>query len=156
MGDFKEHVLFGFLTASVFAYFMKHNINMGLSESIVTSASIFLGSVLPDVDHKKAYVHRAVKSFLSITPGMLCIFFLPFQIHYNFAVGVLMFGVIYTVISRAKIRHRGFTHSFSFLVIVASLGVILSVYLFSSPVPGLAGGLGILSHLILDGELKMT
>lgn len=156
MGDFKEHVLFGFLTASVAAYFLKQNLVLAFPEVVISSIGIFIGSVISDIDHKKAYVHRAVKSFSSIGLGGVLLFFLPFRIHQNFIAASGAFLIVYTSFSAVKMRHRGFTHSLSFLAIVSSLGVISGVLLFSSIIPGLAVGLGVFSHLVLDGEFKLT
>jgi membrane-bound metal-dependent hydrolase YbcI (DUF457 family) len=156
MGDFTEHVLFGFLTAAMASYFLKQNIALGVPEATASSIAVVIGSVLPDVDHKKAYVHRAVKAFSSIGAGVFAVVFLPFEIHYNFVVAAAAFLTVYIGFSTIKMTHRGFTHSVSFAAIISSIAVISSVFLLGSPAPGVAAGLGLLSHLVLDQEFKLT
>jgi inner membrane protein len=156
MGDFTEHVLFGFLAAAMVSYFLEQNIDLAVPEAVASSLAIVVGSVLPDIDHKNAYVHRAVKAFSSIGAGVLAIVFLPFQIHYNFIVAAAAFLAVYIGFSTIKMEHRGFTHSISFMAIVSSAAVICSVFLLSSPAPGLAVGLGVFSHLVLDWEFKLV
>lgn len=156
MGDFTEHILFGFLAAAVTAYILKQNVTLGVGEAITSSLAVLVGSVLPDIDHKKAYVHRAVKSFSSIGLGLATIFFLPLPVRYSFFAGVTVFLLVYLAFSVVKMRHRGFTHSFSFLAIITSISFIGGIYAFSSPAPGIAAGIGLLSHMILDGEFKIS
>ena len=155
MGDFSEHILFGFLSASVISYFLKGVLVLQATEAFAASLAIVVGSILPDIDHKNSYVHRAVKAFTSIAAGVLAIVFLPLPIHQKFVIAAMLFLGVYTTFSLVKIRHRGFTHSFSFLAIVTSLGVIASIYLSYSYIPGLALGVGLLSHLVLDTEFKL-
>lgn len=156
MGDFKQHVIFGFLTGSVVSFFLKGWINLSPTELFLSVTMLVIGSVLPDIDHKKAYVHRAAKSFTSIGGGVAAIVYLPFPVYINFVFACIAFLFIYTSISSMRIKHRGFTHSISFCTIVMSLGVITSVYLFTSIVPGIAIGLGVMSHLVLDREFKIV
>lgn len=156
MGDFTEHVLFGSLTGLAVSYIFKQDIALGAPEAIASSLAIVVGSVLPDIDHKNAYIHRASKAFASITLGILTLILLPFKLHQNFFVALGVFLGVYAAFSAVKMRHRGFTHSFSFLMIISSVCVISGVYLFSSVIPGIAAGLGVMSHLILDREFKLT
>lgn len=149
-------MLFGFLTAAMVSYFLKQNIALGFPEAVASSLAIVIGSVLPDIDHKKAYVHRAVKAFASIGAGVFSVVFLPFRIHYNFVVAAAAFLSVYAGFSAISMEHRGFTHSLSFMAIVSSVSVISSVFILSSPAPGLAAGLGVLSHLVLDWEFKLV
>lgn len=155
MGDFNEHLLFGFLSAAVVAYFAKDWMNFTPLQTMTSAIFLAAGSVLPDIDHKKAYVHRAAKSFLSISLGLAAFVLLPFQVQVRFIVASAVIATVYLGISRVKMRHRGFTHSISFASIVASIGVIIGVMFFSTALPGIALGLGLLSHLALDGEFKL-
>ena len=156
MGDFTEHVLFGFLTALAVSYLFKQDITLGAPEAIASSLGVLVGSVVPDIDHKNAYIHRAAKAFISIAAGVLSLVLLPFRIHQNFIAALGLFLIVYTASSAVNMRHRGFTHSFSFMAIISSMCVIFGVYVFSSVTPGIAVGLGILSHLMLDREFKLT
>lgn len=155
MGDFSEHILFGFLSAAVISYFLKDFMMLQPLEAFAASLGVVVGAVLPDIDHKNSYVHRAVKAFTSIAAGIATVIVLPLPIHQRYVVAAMAFLAVYTSFSLANIRHRGFTHSISFATIVTSIAVVASVYLLYSLVPGVALGIGLLSHLLLDRELKL-
>lgn len=155
MGDFSEHILFGFLSASVISYILKGLLVLQPTEALAASLAVVVGAILPDVDHKKSYVHRALKAFTSIATGISAVIFLPLPIHQRYVIAAMAFLAVYTSFSLVKIRHRGFTHSISFATIVTSIAVIASTYLLYSFVPGLALGVGLASHLLLDGEFKL-
>lgn len=154
MGDFSEHVLFGFLTAVLVAFLAKDSLIYNPFESVAAVTAVFVGSVLPDIDHKNSYVHRAVKSLISLVSGSVA-FFLPLPIAQKYFLYVSILVAVYWGIGKMKIRHRGFTHSLSFGAIVSSVAIIGSVMSLGSAIPGFAMGIGILSHLILDGEIKI-
>jgi membrane-bound metal-dependent hydrolase YbcI (DUF457 family) len=130
--------------------------SLGNEEALASVITVFIGSVIPDVDHKKAYIHRSVKSFLSIASGLLILILLPIQVHYRFLVAALVFIAVYVSVSWKKMQHRGFTHSISFLLIISSLTLIVGKILTGSIVPGAAMALGVFSHLLLDRELKLS
>lgn len=156
MGDFHEHVLFGLFTASIVSFLLRSWLILSSLEIILSAFMLVIGSVLPDIDHKNSYVHRAAQAFASIGSAVFSLVLLPFPIHINFVFAAAAFLLVYTSISSMRITHRGFTHSLSFCGIVASLAVIASVYLYASAFPGLAVGLGIFSHLLLDREFKLA
>ncbi|MFB6174442.1 MAG: metal-dependent hydrolase [Candidatus Nanohalobium sp.] len=156
MGDFREHVLFGFFTASVVSFILRGYIALNKTELLLSVLMLVIGSILPDIDHKKSYVHRAAKAFASVGFASLSLVLLPFPVYVNFVFAAAVFLMIYTSISSMKITHRGFTHSISFCTVVTSLAVLGSSYIYSSAVPGLAIGLGIFSHLMLDREFKFS
>lgn len=155
MGDFTEHVLFGFLSAAITAYFLKEMLTMTVLQTFAASLGLIIGSVLPDIDHKNSYVHRAVKSFISIGIGLTVALIAPVEMSMKYVLGTVSFLATYSSFSLVKIRHRGFTHSFSFLAIAASTGVIVGVYTGLSVFLGLALGLGVFSHLLLDREFSL-
>ncbi len=154
MGNFKEHVLFGFLTAAVSMYLLKEIISLNLLELYLGLLSVFVGSIIPDIDHKNSYVHRSVKSFTSILCGVLTVVISPFNIYLSYFAGIISFLSVYTCFSMVKIKHRGFTHTITFCILLASITVILGVYIVQSIIPGLAMGIGVFSHLMLDREFK--
>ena len=156
MGDFREHVLFGFLSAAIVSYFLKDSLVLTPVETMSSSIAVVVGAVLPDIDHKNAYVHRAAKAFFSIGLAVLGIVYLPFPLHVRFAAAAGVFLLSYIAFSSIKMKHRGFTHSVAFLLITSSATVIFSIYNFASPLPGVAMALGIFSHLTLDQEFKMS
>lgn len=152
MGDFSEHVLFGFLTAAVAGYVMKSPLSAGFFESLSSLLLLFAGSVFPDVDHENSYVHRAVKSFLSISAGASMLL-LPLKLHFRFAAAVLVFAVAFVAVSRLRPRHRGYLHSVRFAFFASCAVVSVTVLVSGSVVPGAAFALGLFSHLLLDREL---
>lgn len=156
MGDFHEHVLFGFFTASAVSFLLRGYIALDNVELLLSVTMLVIGSVLPDIDHKNSYVHRAAKAFASVGSATLSLVLLPFPVHVNFVFAAAIFLLVYTSISSMKITHRGFTHSVGFCTVVASLTALASSYLYASAVPGLAVGLGIFSHLLLDREFKLS
>lgn len=156
MGDFTEHVLFGFLAAATMSYFAKDMLVLQPVEVAVSAIAVVVGSVLPDIDHKNSYVHRAVKAFTSIGGAVAVLVVVPLPIHVRFSLAAAVFLAIYVLFSHIKMEHRGFTHTISFCISMSSIAVMLSLTTVYSVVPGVAAGVGLASHLLLDGELKMT
>lgn len=156
MGGFKEHIIFGFLAAATVAYFLKGSVELNYLEAAASAIAIAVGSVLPDIDHKNAYVHRAVKAFTSIGAAVITIIYAPFPIHFSFATASMTFLGVYTGFSAIKLKHRGFTHSISFAVMLSGMAAVTSIYTLASVVPGLALGLGIISHLALDSHFSLV
>ncbi len=154
MGDFKEHILFGLLTAAVLMYLFEEFIDITALEALSGALAVFIGSIMPDIDHKRSYVHRAVKSFTSISAGILTFLVAPLETHQRYIAGITVFLMVYSFFSRIKMKHRGFTHTLTFCIIATSVGIILSVTFFYTVIPGLALGVGILSHLLMDREFK--
>ncbi len=156
MGEFSEHVLFGFLLAASVLYLAESLVSLDYTEILLSMFAVFTGSVLPDIDHKNSYVHRAVKSLICIVAGLAVFVMAPLQLPARFAAAATTFVTFYVLLSLWKIRHRGFTHSLSFGVTVTSLTVIGSVYAAASVVPGLAMGIGLFSHLLMDREFRLS
>ncbi len=154
MGDFKEHVLFGLFFAMIFMYLLKEVVSLTTWEISLGFIMIFLGSVMPDIDHKNSYVHRAVKAFTSITAALAISIIAPLDFLYRYMAAAITFIAVYLGISKIKIKHRGFTHTITFCTLVTSFTVLLSTLFLQTAVPGIALGLGILSHLVLDREFK--
>lgn len=154
MGDFTEHVLFGFLAAAIVSYFSKGLLDFQAYEMVAASLALIVGSVLPDIDHKKSYVHRAAKAFLSLGLAVAVVLLTPLPLHLRFSAAAAVFLLVYVTVSHMKMRHRGFAHSVTFCLMVTAVMVVGSAYTMYSAVPGLAAGIGMGSHLLLDGEFK--
>ncbi len=154
MGDFSEHVLFGMLSASVAFYLVSDFVNLTGAETVMAGTMLFIGSVLPDIDHKNSYVHRAAKATLSISTGIFLALLAPFGIKDRFLLGIAGFTAVYIGFSLLKMKHRGFTHSVLFAFTVTMLVAAFGLYSASTLAPAVAVLLGISSHLILDGEFK--
>lgn len=155
MGDFHEHVVFGFLAASVSAYFLSEHLSLDQLELFGSGLAVVVGSVLPDIDHKDAYAHRAAKSFSAIGAAILLIVYTSFPVHVRFAGSGLAFMLVFIGFSSINFKHRGFTHSISFMALATLAGIGFSMYFFASFLPGLALGLGVLSHLTLDRHFEL-
>ncbi|MFB6213331.1 MAG: metal-dependent hydrolase [Candidatus Nanohaloarchaea archaeon] len=155
MGDFSEHVLFGFLFAAVSYYFLSSWFFTTPAMMVAAVAAVFVGSVLPDIDHRKSYVHRSAKAFTSISAGISVLLFAPVDYRYRFVLAVIAVLLIYSAIAAVKLRHRGVTHSISFCLAVTAAMAVTGVYAAGSAIPGLALGTGLFSHLLLDRELKL-
>lgn len=156
MGNFKEHILFGIITSLILLQLYEQKIPLNTIEKISTGITILIGSVLPDIDHKNSYVYRATRATLSITMAILTIILAPFQIYENFAIGLIIFATIYTAITSVKIKHRGLTHTITFLLMITALTTVLARATGQNPLIALGLSLGMLSHLILDREFKFS
>jgi len=155
MGDFTEHIFFGLFAGALILLFAEDFLTLAPDIATTSVMAVVIGSVLPDIDHKNSYVHRAVRAFLSLSAGALTAFLLPLQLHQRLGLGVIAFVLVFSIFYFKKIRHRGFTHSISFAVMLSSVTVISTVILLASAVPGIALGIGLLSHLVLDKEWKL-
>lgn len=153
MGDFSEHVLFGFLSVTVLGYVFSDVISIGFLESLSVMMMVFAGSVFPDIDHENSYVHRSVRAFLSIASGAAVLVVNPLKPSYSFVLALAVFLTVFKLFSYLRPRHRGFLHSGRFVLYSTACVLSVSVLLFSTVLPGLAFAIGILSHLALDGEL---
>lgn len=155
MGEFSEHVLFGFLVAAVLYFQLGDFLSVDATVVLASVAAVFAGSVLPDVDHRRSYVHRSARAFTSILLGALVFLLLPLTFPQRFGLGVAALLLTYSGFSLVKLEHRGLTHSLSFCVTLASLAVVAGVVSMGSAVPGLALATGLISHLVMDRELKL-
>ncbi|MFB6207816.1 MAG: metal-dependent hydrolase [Candidatus Nanohaloarchaea archaeon] len=156
MGDFTEHVLFGFLAAAIVSYFSKGWFEFRVYEMAAASLALIIGSILPDIDHKNSYVHRAAKAFLSLGLALGVMLLVPLPVHLRFSLAAAVFLLVYVTVSHMKMRHRGFAHSVTFCLMVTAITVVGSAYAMYSPLPGIAAGIGMGSHLLLDGEFKFN
>jgi membrane-bound metal-dependent hydrolase YbcI (DUF457 family) len=155
MGDFSEHVLFGFLVATLLYYALAEFLVVEPFTMVAATVAVFIGSVLPDIDHKKSYVHRAAKAFTSISAGLAVFAFAPFTYTQRFGFSIAAVLLVYAGISSMELRHRGVTHSASFCLTLTAVVAVLGAAFSSSALPGLALGTGMLSHLLLDQEFKL-
>ncbi|MFB6200235.1 MAG: metal-dependent hydrolase, partial [Candidatus Nanohaloarchaea archaeon] len=151
MGDFSEHVLFGAVAGLAALLLVRPS--LGFTEAAFSSLMLFAGSIIPDVDHKNSYVFRSVRAFLSLCSAVFTAFLIGGTVQSSFFAGLTGFISAFLVLSFVPLTHRGRIHSFSFAVIAGSIGVILSVFSLGSAVPGVFLGIGVFSHLLLDGEL---
>ena len=149
MPNFRTHlkagVAAGLVLGVVFGY---------VFDGVVYGASAFLmcslGSVIPDVDHKHSYVYRSTRSAVTFGCFASCLYFVGRPFWFSFLVAVSASATVYYLVEHVRPPHRGFTHTFAFMGLCS---VFVSYF---SGVAGAALGAGILSHLLLDGELKLV
>ncbi|MFB6208940.1 MAG: metal-dependent hydrolase [Candidatus Nanohaloarchaea archaeon] len=156
MGDFSEHVLFGFMSGIILIYLAQDFLSLGFLESFAGSIALAAGSILPDIDHENSYIHRSVRALAAISLGAFLFTTVQVSLEKKFLLGVLGFLTVYITFRSINFRHRGFAHSFSFAAISASITAIASVLFLGSSMPGIAIFLGTVSHLVLDGEFKIS
>lgn len=156
MGNFKEHLLFGALVATLTAYLFNHYIHLTLSEKIIALILVFAGSVLPDIDHKNSYVFRATKATLSTGTAVLTILLTNLEFVYRYLLAAIAFSTVYFSLSLIKMNHRGFTHTITFALMLTAISTAFANLLLNQPVIGLGLTVGVFSHLILDGEFKFS
>lgn len=156
MGNFKEHILFGIITALIAINLLPSNLQLTTTEQLSTIIAVLAGSVMPDIDHKNSYVYRATRATLSTGSGIVALIILPFEITQNFAVSIVTFVIVYALITKPKIKHRGITHTITFMLATTAISTTLIRLSGQNPVIGLGFGIGVSSHLLLDRELKFT
>lgn len=156
MGNFKEHLLFGLLLAVTIYYSFDSHLALSSLEKSIAAILVLIGSVLPDIDHKKSYVFRATLATLSISTATLTFFLVSSDIQIRFAIAVTIFLITYISISMIKMKHRGFTHTITFTLILTATSTVLTRIFLGNPVLGLGLTTGLLSHLLLDRELKFS
>lgn len=156
LGDFSEHVLFGIISALFIMVLAGDVFQLNPTESIVATLGLVAGSVIPDIDHKNSYVHRSIRSVLSLFSGIGTAALSSLEFPVSFLLALLISLLVWFSIGIPGFRHRGFTHSLSFAAITGSLSVIIGSLIFSSLIPGVAVTVGVLSHLTLDREFKLS
>ena len=156
MGNFKEHILFGIITSLITIHLLPYELQLTKIEQLTTIIAILIGSVMPDIDHKNSYVYRATRATLSTGSALTVFIIIPFEIVQNFAISIITFIGVFAIITKPKIKHRGITHTLTFLLVLTALSTLTARITNQNPLIGLGLGLGILSHLLLDREFKFT
>lgn len=154
MGDFSEHVLFGASLGTVFFVLTSQYLEYASVEVLAAFMTILIGSVFPDIDLKNSYVFRSTKAFVSILAGAIVFIYANTSVLNRFSFAVSAFLLVITFFRIVPVHHRGLTHTIKFTVILSSLAVIAGVIAIDTAVPGLGLFIGLISHLILDGELR--
>ncbi len=129
-------------------------------------ALLFLGALMPDIDHEKS---KITKTFFAALFVLLLVLFLarppkllalagkalestmPAWFLYFFA-AVVAWVLLYAFYVKLKPRHRGVTHSLAALLVFS----VLVYALFLRFDFAFAGGLGYFSHLLADCEMKLA
>ena len=154
MGDFSEHVLFGASLGTVFFVLTSQYVEYASAEVLSAFMTILIGSVLPDIDLKNSYVFRSTKAFVSILVGAVVLVYVNTSVVNRFSFAVAAFLLTITFFRTVPVYHRGLTHTIQFTVVVSSITVVVGVLAIGTAVPGIGLLIGLLSHLILDGEIR--
>lgn len=153
MGDFSEHVLFGASLGTVFFVLTSQYIDYASTEVLAAFLTILIGSVLPDIDLKNSYVFRSTKAFVSILAGAIVFIYANTSVLNKFSFAVAAFLLAITFFRIVPVHHRGLTHTIRFAVILSSISVIAGVITVDTALPGIGLFIGLMSHLLLDGEI---
>ncbi|MFQ5405820.1 MAG: metal-dependent hydrolase [Candidatus Micrarchaeia archaeon] len=147
--NFWTHLATGTLIAILLTVFFPSVFPLSLT--IFSAAA--LGSLLPDVDHKKSKVFKATLTITTISSSVLVYRVLEGKTEQTVAtIAAVLAGVLTAItILFLKPSHRGVTHSF-----LAAAVFSMTLYLLATSVPvALVGFLSYASHLVLDAELKL-
>ncbi len=146
--DWRSHAAIGALLSALAFYFIMH-----LPAESIALLSIFAGfsALLPDIDHKMSKI-RSISDKAFVVFALIYAYFScrncgMLEIGKNV---LILIAIYFLVITFAKPRHRGITHSFA-----ASLVFGVLLYLLLDRNIAVAGFIGYLSHLIADKEIKM-
>ncbi len=159
MGNYHQHLIFGYLVAlvtGVFGYFL---LGFDLIYCILACMLGTFAALLPDLDHDQSTplkevfnVAAAISPFLIITALMERGFTDMVYLTAIFGGAYLFIRIIAKFIFSQLTTHRGMFHSIPALIIVGQIiyilyfGNVFKVRLFLA----VAGALGFLSHLVLD------
>jgi len=150
--DFHGHVAGGFAAFALLAW-------AGFGFSPALFAATMLGAVLPDADHEKSKLFRAIKGTVAILAGATVFFIF---LKSNELPSALLAGVVSGIaagllIRTVKPRHRGIMHSFAacflYAAAVAATAGALGGEWFGM---GTGAAAGFASHLVLDAEFKLA
>jgi membrane-bound metal-dependent hydrolase YbcI (DUF457 family) len=147
------HILLGVVFGAAFALLV--GADAFLFASIVFVAAF--SALVPDIDHDsskiRGYADLGVPicaflfSYTALCNGITC----GVENWHTILINTLAItGLYMIVITYLKPKHRGITHT---LVIAGAYGI--AIWFFSNPNLGIAAGLGYLSHLVADREIKL-
>ncbi len=147
-----KHIVIGVLLAlaAFYIFITKDFVQLAIFGLFAAGSAL-----LPDLDHvgskarglldKTVPLIAAIATYMSYCTGFSCALTESFALR-TFA----LVGVYFTVFTYFKPEHRGITHSFFFTAVFTVLIYLLLGFKFA-----LAGGIGYLSHLLADWEMKI-
>lgn len=149
--DWLKHSVFGFALAAIAFYILAAN----PYETVVLALFAAGSALLPDLDHvgskareildKLVIFIAVIFTYLFYCSDYSCV------LTESFALRIFAFaGAYFIVFTYFRPEHRGITHS----LLLAAFFAIL-VYFVLGWKFALAGGLGYLSHLLLDRQIKI-
>lgn len=152
MPSWKIHLIFNSLFVFVWIRFLLNYsfITDYLLLSFLVFFNMFL-AIFPDVDSSKS----KVRNVFAVLSASITAVYLFFSSNYNIVYLFIGFVSFYMIFKFFPIKHRGFTHSFWFSVLVSFIITIVLWITFSFPLLNLSVYFffmltGYLSHLFLD------
>ena len=138
-----------FLLTNCFHEFLCFNFSFSFTDLLVMAGLLVIGGLLPDLDleHSKPAKTMNTLFYSSSIAILLGVYFKILETSLVVLPVVLLAVSLFMLIS----KHRGFTHSLSFV-----LGLALLVNYFFGFWFGFALGFGVITHLIADGLLIKT
>ena len=142
MAGYKWHILFGAVFAGVVGYIInKFNLlTLPAGYAILSVPIIFIYSMLPDIDIASSRIRKTVT-----TTGIL---FLLAAILSE--IKWLSASIALVLLTFQFVKHRRFTHTIPAAVLFSMPWIMISYMI------ALSAFLGYLSHLILDGKIKLA
>lgn len=156
MGNYLEHLIFA-LFLNFFLYLIMLNslqINFSISLSTYILIVSAISSLIPDIDTKHSRINRHLRALISIFFSFLIFYLVKYPVELKFLALILAIPLLYILMGFVPFRHRGFTHSVGFGIIMSMIFGIISIYLFNSSLPIFFSFSAFISHLLLDGVLK--
>jgi len=139
-----SHVIFGVLLYLLVFRIAEFDVNFfGLVAAII-------GSLLPDIDIRTSYISKMWSRYsiwvvFLFIGGIIVANYLPVIETGYVSIGVLVVILMYPYALRAITRHRGLTHTYIYMIVVAII-----IFLLFGWNLALAFGIGYFSHLIAD------
>ncbi len=141
MPDFKKHIVVGVVSVglliAVLNYGFNKRIDNALGTMMIGIATIY--ALLPDVDAKGSFIHRAVTSALLVGTWVSYHYFKNMMLIYFF-LWLLAFLVL--------VNHRTIIHSLAFGAVVSA------PFFWVNPYVALAAFTAFTSHLVADGAVS--
>ncbi|VVB98623.1 LexA-binding, inner membrane-associated putative hydrolase [uncultured archaeon] len=149
--DWLKHSAFGFVLAAIAFYLLSAN-----PYEIVVLALFSAGSaLLPDLDHVGSKAREILDKLVIFIAVLFTYLFYCHDISCildeTFVLRIFAFaGAYFIIFTYFRPEHRGITHSLLFAAFFMILLFFILGWKFA-----LAGGLGYLSHLLLDRKIKI-
>lgn len=144
MASGKVHALIGLMIFFIFALVLfMFATDLGLTENIFESTLILatglfalvfsvLGSILPDIDHRRSNIYKQTRNFLCVLTALI-LFSTALMHTDDLATAALAavagFVITFVAITLFKPRHRGFTHTLRAAILYGLVAV--TIYYFS-------------------------
>lgn len=155
MPGYQDHLLVGSLLSAILISLLSSLLTYTPELIIVTTAVVLLGSVMPDVDHREAKIHRFLRAFLVVIAGSVAaLLAFPAVLWMMFA-GLCTGCGTWLFFEAIKPHHRDITHTFRAALVFGGFIGITSHLAFGSIMPGVVGFFAYTSHLLLDGTLRI-